>query len=123
LENGPLHIDYYQHPEQPATTPRYDCLGNEIQYKSLLGCVNDILAVEQYLIDTVKVDPKNIMKLLAPFPGRRYLSELLVESYRDPAYNNIVNVMQDVCDRARKGDFIYIHFSGHGARATTVSQS
>jgi hypothetical protein len=35
--------------------------------KILLGCVNDVLAVEQYLVDTIKVNSKHIKKLLAPF--------------------------------------------------------
>ncbi|KAH8796749.1 hypothetical protein BGZ57DRAFT_19960 [Hyaloscypha finlandica] len=113
-------IEDYSHPEQPATTPRHDCLGNEIQYKPLSGCVNDVLAVEQYLVDTIKVNPKHIKKLLAPFPDRRYLSELLADSYHDPTYENIVNALQVVCETAKKGDFVYFHFSGHGASATTV---
>jgi len=40
------------------------------------------------------------------FPGCRYLSELLADSYHDPTYENIVNALQEVCENAKKGDFI-----------------
>lgn len=114
-----IGIEYYEHPEQSPTTPRHDGRGNEIEYKTLLGCVNDILAVEQYLVDTIKVNPKHITKLLAPCPGRKYLSQLPVGSYRDPSYGNMADALK-VPEGAKKGDYVYIHFSGHGARATTV---
>ncbi|KAK1248979.1 hypothetical protein MKX08_007199 [Trichoderma sp. CBMAI-0020] len=114
-----IGIECYKHPEQPTTTPRYDGRGNNIEYKNLRGCVNDVLAVEQYLVDTIKVDPTQITKLLAPYPGRQYLSQLPASSYCEPTYDNIVNALK-VPESAKKGDFVYIHFSGHGARATTV---
>lgn len=117
-----IGVDYYEHPEnpgQPIATPRYDGRGNKIQYKTLSGCVNDVLAVEQYLVDAINVDPKHITKLLAPSPGQKHLSELLVDSYRDASYENIVDALK-VPRGAKEGDFMYIHFSGHGARTTTV---
>ncbi|KAI8649691.1 hypothetical protein NCS55_01431400 [Fusarium keratoplasticum] len=114
-----IGIDYYEDPEQPTTTPRRDGQGNKIKYKTLLGCVNDVLAIEQYLLDTIKVNPKHIKKLLAPCPGRKYLSQLRENSYRDPSYDNMVDTLK-VPEGAKKGDFVYIHFSGHGARATTI---
>ncbi|KAJ5740126.1 hypothetical protein N7533_012910 [Penicillium manginii] len=114
-----IGVDYYEHPEQPITTPRHDGRGNKIEYKILHGCVNDVLAVEQYLVDTIKVDPQHITKLLAPCPGRKYLSQLPVDSYRDASYDNMVDALK-VPRGAKRGDFIYIHFSGHGARATTI---
>lgn len=114
-----IGVEYYEHPEQPTTTPRHDSRGNEIKYKTLSGCVNDVLAVEQYLVDTIKVDPKHVTKLLAPCPGRKYLSQPPIESYRDASYDNMVDALK-VPRGAKKGDYVYIHFSGHGARATTV---
>jgi hypothetical protein len=114
-----IGVEYYEHPDQPTTTPRHDGRGNKIEYKTLLGCVNDVLAVEQYLVDTIMVDPKHISKLLAPCPGRKYLSQLPMDSYRDASYDNIIDALK-VPESARIGDFIYIHFSGHGARTTTV---
>ncbi|KAL8365085.1 hypothetical protein RB595_004077 [Gaeumannomyces hyphopodioides] len=114
-----IGIEYYEHPAQPTTTPRYNRLGNKIEYKTLRGCVNDVLAVEQYLIDTINVNPEQVTKLLAPEPGRKYLSQLPTDTYRSPTYDNIVDALK-VPEGAKQGDFVYIHFSGHGARATTV---
>ncbi|KAI8648290.1 hypothetical protein NCS55_01498300 [Fusarium keratoplasticum] len=114
-----IGIDYYEDPEQPTTTPRRDGRGNKIEYKTLLGYVNDVLAIKQYLVDTIKVNPGHITKLLTPCPGRKDLSQLPVDSYRDPSYDNMVDALR-VPEGAKKGDFIYIHFSGHGAHATSV---
>ncbi|KAJ9483612.1 hypothetical protein VN97_g9787 [Penicillium thymicola] len=114
-----IGVEYYEHPEQPTTTPRHDGRCNKIEYRTLLGCVNDVLAAEQYLVDTINVNPRHITKLLAPCPGRKYLSQLPVDSYRDASYDNMVDALK-VPEGAKKGDFVYIHFSGHGARATTV---
>ncbi|EJT68497.1 hypothetical protein GGTG_13927 [Gaeumannomyces tritici R3-111a-1] len=114
-----IGIEYYEHPAQPTTTPRYGHLGNKIEYKTLRGCVNDVLAVEQYLVDTINVNPEHVIKLLAPEPGRKYLSQLPPGTYRRPTYDNIVDALK-VPEGAKQGDFVYVHFSGHGARATTV---
>lgn len=114
-----IGVEYYEHPEQPTATPRHDGRGNKIEYETLLGCVNDVFAVEQYLVDTIKAEPKHMKKPLAPSPGRKYLSQLPVDSYRDPSYDNMVDALK-VPEGAKEGDFIYIHFSGQGARATTV---
>ncbi|KAF4992644.1 hypothetical protein FGRMN_7045 [Fusarium graminum] len=113
-------IEYYDNSERPASlfTARYTTRGNRIQYKSLDGCVNDVLAVQQYLVDKIKVDPDNIVTLLAPHSDRNYICPLPVK-YQEPTYENLVNAFK-VPKGAKKGDFVYIHFSGHGARATTI---
>lgn len=114
-----IGIEYYQDAKQHTTIPRHGGRDNGIKYNDLFGCVNDILAIEQYLTGTIKVEARHITKLLAPRPGGKYLSQVHVGSYRDPPYGNIVDALK-VPKGAKKGDFVYIHFSGHGARATTV---
>lgn len=114
-----IGIESYQGSERSVSTPRHDRLGKEIQYKTLWGSVNDVLAVEEYLVHTMKLDPTHITKLLAPVPGRSYLCSLEEGSYREATYANIVEALK-VPKGAKKGDFVYIHYSGHGARATTV---
>lgn len=113
-----IGIEHYGTAQQPLANPRYDCLGNEIRYSSLKGCVNDVLAVEEYLVDTIKIEPDKIKRLIAPTPNRRYISELPKE-YLEPTYANIIRSLQKP-DGAKQGDLMYIHFSGHGGRATTI---
>lgn len=123
-----IGIDYYGEGGKPPTTPRRSRGGNDIPYQTLLGCVNDVLAVEDYLLKALRVPPQNITKLLAPDPGRETHRRLLLADRIEPTYERIVHelrkVSEDVINErgssAKKGDLVYIHFSGHGARATTV---
>lgn len=115
-----IGIDHYDNPREssPLSTARYTANRNRIQFKSLDGCVNDACAVRLYLINKVKVHPDNITTLLAPHVDRNYPYPL-PPSYQEPSYANIVKALQ-VPKRAKPNDLIYIHFSGHGARATTI---
>lgn len=118
-----IGIEHYEPTRRPAVKrkPRHDGSGNEIRYSNLHGCVNDVLEVEKYLVRTIKVKPGNIKRLIAPTPGRKYISEL-PENYLEPTYANIIADLK-VPEGARNGDLIYIHFSGHGGRATTIFDS
>lgn len=118
-----IGIEHYESSRRRTAklNPRHDDSGNEIQYSNLRGCVNDVLAVEKYLVGTIKIKPGKIKRLIAPTPGRKYISEL-PKCYLEPTYANIVEALR-VPDGARKGDLMYIHFSGHGARATTIFDS
>lgn len=101
--------------------PRHDDSGYEIQYSNLHGCVNDVLAVEKYLVGTIKIKRDRIKRLIAPTPDRSYISEL-PKNITDPTYANIINALK-VPAGAKEGDLMYIHFSGHGGRATTIFDS
>ncbi|KAL8356642.1 hypothetical protein RB601_001780 [Gaeumannomyces tritici] len=87
----------------------------------LNGCVNDALAVREYLMNTMKMDPKNIKLLLAPAKAeaREYKHELPA-SYEEPTYVNIVRALAKVPTYAKRNDLVFVHYSGHGGRATTV---
>ncbi|KAI2633582.1 caspase domain-containing protein [Hypomontagnella submonticulosa] len=115
-----IGIDEYHCPDHEDTTPRNDIKNERIRYKSLDGCVNDILAIEKYLLDTVCVPAENIKKLLAPTPWRNHIADLSMVSYSRPTYLDIIKVLEDIPRDAKKGDSVYIHYSGHGARSTTV---
>ncbi|KAL8366253.1 hypothetical protein RB595_004835 [Gaeumannomyces hyphopodioides] len=123
-----IGIDCYHRPGQPPTTRRYNSARDEIEYPNLRGCVNDVLAVEHYLLNTLQVPPQNIVKLLAPNPGRGTHGWPLPATWIEPTYDRIVHELRKVSGDAksgkesgtRAGDLVYVHFSGHGARATTV---
>ncbi|KAI1413914.1 caspase domain-containing protein [Hypoxylon sp. FL1857] len=113
-----IGIEYYD--GHRVTTPRFNNKGKEIKFKSLDGCVNDILKVEEYLLNELRIPAQNITKLLAPVPGREHCAELSKESYLEPTYRNIVKELSKVPTKSKEGDLVYIHFSGHGARSTTI---
>lgn len=91
-----------------------------IPCRNLLGCVNDVLAVRDYLIHTHNFDTSNIEMLLSPISNGKYRFNLEGLQYEAPTYQNIVDALAKIPTYARKGDMVYIHFSGHGAEATTV---
>lgn len=118
-----IGIEHYESTKQPAAEwkPRHDNSGKEIRYSNLHGCVNDVLEVEEYLVGTIKINRDRITRLIAPTPGRKYVSDL-PKNYLEPTYANIIRALE-IPKGARKGDLIYVHFSGHGARATTIFDS
>ncbi|KAI0378876.1 caspase domain-containing protein [Hypomontagnella monticulosa] len=118
-----IGIDYYHHPDGPDhkdSTPQYDISGQNIGYPSLDGCVNDILEIEKYLLTTICVPSDHITKLLAPVPGSKHHAKTHGNKILHPTYLNIVKALEDIHRYANKGDFVYIHYSGHGARSTTI---
>jgi hypothetical protein len=109
-----IGIDHYE----SGNVMRLDTQATPIEYENLDGCVEDILAMEQYLREAVKVEKGHIKKLLAPLPTRR--DGLSAPAEDQPTYENIVHVLRCVPTYTRPGDLVYIHYSGRGARATTV---
>ncbi len=89
-------------------------------YKSLKGAVRDIHLVEAFLKETLKLPSERIYKLVSPNPED---SELLApdpNETREPTYENIVNVFQEITQVAQPGEQVYIHYAGHGGRATSI---
>jgi len=111
-----IGIDHYLE----GSANRLDTSGKPVQFKNLSGCVEDILQVEQYLLDTIKVEKSRIVKLLAPLPNNDGASEEYELKEDQPTYSNIIHAFGYVTGHAQPADMVYIHYSGHGARATTV---
>ncbi|CAF3572527.1 unnamed protein product [Fusarium graminearum] len=114
-------IDFYgdQGGSDSVSPPPNIKSSHPVSYNHLQGCVNDVVAVREYLINTLKVQPDNITTLLAPRPDHNYTS--LLPKHSKPTYLNLVRAFQKP-QGAEPGYLIYIHYSGHGARATTVFQ-
>ncbi|KAI4915313.1 hypothetical protein J4E85_010438 [Alternaria conjuncta] len=117
-----IGIDEYEVQGQDQH-PRKDTSGNDVEYRNLRGCVNDVLAIREYLIRTLKVPAGNIDTLLAPVLGTTSPYEQSSEVHKLPTYKNIVGALQNLARTSAAGDIIYIHYSGHGACATTVFES
>jgi len=86
-------------------------------FGNLGGCVRDINCVETYLREILSLPQDKIIKLTSTAgpdndptePGSLW-----------PTYANIVKAFKEITGWASPGDFVYIHYSGHGGRAQTA---
>jgi hypothetical protein len=90
-----------------------------LAYPNLLGPVHDVLLVEQYLKKTHQMPKSHILKLTATQPTDGGLKVPKESEFNRPTYENIRRVLE-VTNKAKPDDFVYIHYSGHGARVKTV---
>lgn len=72
----------------------------------LQGSVRDVLKLEEYLM--ASCDPLDIATLTATAPLEKR------ESW--PTRGNVIRTLKRVLESASPGDFVYIHYSGHGTR-------
>lgn len=75
-------------------------------YNHLSGCVQDVEDVEQLLQSHLRGMPLQITKITASGPNEP----------QPPTFDTVMAALEEVKAKARSGDFIYFHFSGHGAR-------
>ncbi|KAL8375693.1 hypothetical protein RB595_007010 [Gaeumannomyces hyphopodioides] len=117
-----IGIDKYTHDRSLKREKRESTSGMEMDDpKDLRGAINDVLAVKDYLETVMNMDAENIKLLLAPAEGPEDKFPLPDRSeYKEPTYVNIVNALAEVPSYAKRGDLVYIHYSGHGGQATTV---
>ncbi|MBD2694909.1 caspase family protein [Anabaena catenula] len=90
-------------------------LSDGSSYRNLRGCVRDINHLEAYLLNTrpetqiLKLTASNVDGSITPKEPPKQL----------PTYINIVEKFQELSRVAENGDFVYIHYSGHGGRTKT----
>ncbi|WP_017302027.1 caspase family protein [Nodosilinea nodulosa] len=89
-------------------------------YKNLKGAVRDINLVETFLTETLKVPVEQIRKLISPNQEDTALQLVSSDQDQEPTYENIVNAFKVLTEVVQPGEQVYIHYSGHGGRATTV---
>ena len=89
-------------------------------YKSLKGAVRDINLVDTFLKGTLKIPTERIRKLTSPNEEDTALLEAKSAEDQDPTYENIVNAFSEITKTANPGEQVYIHYAGHGGRATTL---
>lgn len=89
-------------------------------YKSLKGAVRDINLVNTFLQEALKLPAKCIRKLTSPNQEDAALLEARSAQEQKPTYENIVNTFKEITETAKPGEQVYIHYSGHGGRATTI---
>jgi hypothetical protein len=88
-------------------------------FDSLQGCVRDITRVEEELLKSrLKVPAENILKLKASNSGPK-AAQPPEPAEEWPTYDNIVKKFQALKGMAKPESQVYIHYSGHGGRATS----
>ncbi|KAM6530051.1 hypothetical protein FALCPG4_008176 [Fusarium falciforme] len=101
----------------PAPITHYALLIGIACYRGqpLQGCVNDVREVEERLRKhRQNLDIKTLTA--SPIaPGSCYPTE--DEAFL-PTYSNVLLSLHSIISRASSGDFVYIHFSGHGTTVT-----
>ncbi|MFK7809118.1 MAG: caspase family protein, partial [Saprospiraceae bacterium] len=79
----------------------------ESNVPALLGCANDVEAVESFLESQFKVEDLNAVSLID----------------EAATYDNIIKHFGAAhLAKAKKGDTVFIHFSGHGARGFSAPE-
>lgn len=86
-------------------------------YKTLKGAVRDINLVASYLSQTLKIPSERIFRLTSPNPE---VAETIETKDPEPTYANIVAQFEAITKLAQAGEQVYIYYSGHGGRPTTI---
>ncbi|KAM3068050.1 hypothetical protein ACMFMG_011098 [Clarireedia jacksonii] len=92
---------------------------SNIHFHNLKGCVEDVNQVEGYLRSSLCVQDPYIYRLTATAPDDNR-EEPIEPRSQWPNYENIIHVLQEVTQKAKPNDLIYVHYSGHGARVGTI---
>jgi len=110
--------------DQPEQTPNIYALLIGIDgynpnrlYKNLKGAVRDINLVASYLLETLKIPSERVFKLTSP---NLEVAETIETKDPKPTYENIVAQFNAITKIAQPGEQVYIYYSGHGGRATTI---
>ena len=87
--------------------------------KPLRGCVNDIDAVQQILIERAKVPKERILRLASPQNQAAHSTEV---SAQPATLANLRAAFAALAKRAQEGDRVFIYYSGHGTRVEFARQ-
>jgi hypothetical protein len=86
-------------------------------YPSLSGCVRDATRVEEFLRQRAGLIDANLIRLTSTAgPDGKPVEP----PERRPTYENIVNGFRGLTSRAKAGDHLYVHYSGHGGQCPTL---
>lgn len=78
----------------------------------LKGCVRDVENIKQFLTDGST--PVDIVTFTATTPLDSRSSRPVEEPQSWPTINNVDSSLANIIAKAKPGDFVYIHYSGHG---------
>jgi hypothetical protein len=87
--------------------------------KPLHGCVRDIDLIQQYLESNAA--PIQVRRLTANTPVDTNSLQPNGEPESWPTFENVVSCLKQVTLLSRAGDYVHIHYSGHGTRKRASS--
>lgn len=88
--------------------------------KPLQSCVNDVRAIKEYLQGAL--DSVHLQMLTAATSESAESSSLSAGPITLPTYDNVTSALDEIISIGKPGDFVYIHFSGHGTRVEVSSE-
>ena len=83
----------------------------------LRGAVNDVLDMESSLNDCYR--DANIIKLLASVTGEQSQTAPPEDESQWPTWNNFIDKLEYVTQKASPDDVVWVHYSGHGTLRPT----
>lgn len=91
-----------------------------VKDKCLEGCVRDVGKVKQYL--AARPMPVNVKSFTASTPSDSNSCYPTEPLDRWPTYENVTSSIKTITDDAKRGDLVYVHYSGHGTRMKELSR-
>lgn len=82
--------------------------------RPLTSCVNDIQEIKNYLERVL--NSVHIQMFRAPKSTNLESDNPVKGSVLWPTFDNVISAFKETTSRAKAGDFVYIHYSGHGTR-------
>ncbi|MCJ1269028.1 hypothetical protein MMC22_008916 [Lobaria immixta] len=89
--------------------------------RPLTSCVHDVLEIKNYLIKEL-LKSVHIQIFTAAKSTDLKSCNPAEDSVLWPTYDNVTAAFRKVTSLARAGDFVYIHYSGHGTRMEPLSE-
>lgn len=86
-------------------------------FPNLGGCVHDVDRMEAFLRTRLGLRDERLFKLTASDTGQSQPPEPIAQW---PTHANLLAALTQLTQQAQAGDQVYIHYSGHGGRATTI---
>jgi len=93
---------------------------NAYQDKPLKGCVRDVQNIKTYLEGVL--NPIHIQMFTATESANPESSSPTEDPMLWPTYHNVTSALEKITSSAKTGDFVYIHYSGHGTRGEPCSE-
>jgi hypothetical protein len=85
----------------------------------LQGCLRDVECIKQYL-ESLST-PLNIDKFTASTPSEPNSRHPAETPDSWPTFENVTRSLKKIISAAKPGNFVYIHYSGHGAQTKATS--